>query len=98
MSEIRESALMELVKLEEHLGFALHEQPVHFSDQWTASIRDVFSSFDVNINNREHARAAHAGAYVMLSTLLGGGSAVPWQTAVGAAYLWRYLSDGESGE
>lgn len=98
MSESRDTVLLELAELEERLGVSLHEQPVHVSDQWTASVRDVFSSLGVNVNNVEHAKAAHAGAYVMISTVLGGGAVLPWETAIAAACLWRYLSDGESGD
>lgn len=89
----REILLIELTELEEHLGQALHDDPIHLTDQWTAGVRNLFSGLGVDVNDARDAKAAHAGAYLMLSTIFTGGGAVPWGTAVSASYLWRYLSD-----
>lgn len=97
MTDIQELAAAELLELEDQLGHPLHAEPLHQVDQWAAGVRDVFVGLGVDLDQPDQARAAHAGAYVVWSTLYNNGSQIPWGAAIGVSHLLRHLVDRTDG-
>lgn len=91
----RSDAATEIARLEALTGSPLADIPVFMVDQWGAGVRDMFAALGVKLD-REGARAALGGAYLMATITLPG-SVIAQTNAEAAAHLLRWLYDrGES--
>lgn len=79
-------ARQQLANLEADLGSSLHTLPVAVADQWTATLRELASHLDCDLDEPRQANAAFVGAYMLFSHVTRTGP-------LGAAHMLRALSD-----
>lgn len=89
MTDLRASARLGVLHLEEGTGLPLSEVPVGQRDQYCAMVRDTFLAMDVDLGDREQANAAFIGAHVAFSTVMSQDS----MALVSMGHLLRYLMD-----
>jgi hypothetical protein len=91
MTHDRKAAAQEIEHLEQMTGAPLSDVPVFLADQWGAGLRDMLTDLGVTLD-REGARAALGGAYIM-ATLTLTGSVMPRSSVEAAAHVLRWLYD-----
>lgn len=92
-SDMRQNAVQGVLYLEAMCGERLDEVPVGKRDQWTTTIRDLFSDLGVDLDNSQEANAAFIGARTAVATLMQQDKSSGKSTA----HLLRYLMDKSEG-
>lgn len=94
MTQNRETAGIEIGRLEAMVASPLSDVPVFLLDQWGAGLRDMLTALDVKLD-KAGSRAALGGAYI-IATLTLTGSTMPHASVEAAAHVLRWLY--EQGE